>query len=415
MHLRRSTTTTGRPSGLATPTYRRLLAAQLISLLGTGVTTVAIGLLAFDLADKNAGAILGGILALKMIAYVGLSPVIAAFAHRFNRRRLLIILDLIRGAVLLSLPFITEIWQVVLLMLIVHACAAGFTPAYQATLPEVLPDERDYTQALAFSRLAHDLAELLSPLVAATLLLAMSFHELFVLDGASFVVSAALIASISLPSTTRNVTERNWSRITAGIRAYIHLPELRGLLALNLAVAAASAMTIVNTVVIVRHQFDRGDGAVPIALAAAGGGAAVTALLVPRLLARITEHRLMLTGGCILAVGVTLTAAVPTFGALIALWLALGIGLSLVQTPSGRLINRCATDDTRPLLFAAQFSLSHACWLLTYPIAGVLGSAIGIDTVSLLLGAASTAAVLYAWATWHRAEAPPHNRTPGEN
>ena len=60
-------------------TYRHLFAAQVIALLGTGLMTVALGLLAYDLAGADAGAVLGTALAIKMIAYVGVAPVAQAF------------------------------------------------------------------------------------------------------------------------------------------------------------------------------------------------------------------------------------------------------------------------------------------------------------------------------------------------
>jgi hypothetical protein len=57
-------------SVLCNRTYRHLFAAQVIALVGTGLATVALGLLAYELAGKNAGAVLGTALAIKMIAYV---------------------------------------------------------------------------------------------------------------------------------------------------------------------------------------------------------------------------------------------------------------------------------------------------------------------------------------------------------
>ena len=68
-------------SPLANLTYRHLFAAQVLSLLGTGLATVALGLLAFDLAGADAGAVLGTALAIKMVAYVGIAPVAGAFVH----------------------------------------------------------------------------------------------------------------------------------------------------------------------------------------------------------------------------------------------------------------------------------------------------------------------------------------------
>lgn len=96
-------------SPLANLTYRRLFAGQVLSLLGTGLATVALGLLAFDLAGADAGAVLGTALAIKMVAYVGIAPVAGAFVHLVPRRSLLVGLDIMRAAVALALPFVSEI------------------------------------------------------------------------------------------------------------------------------------------------------------------------------------------------------------------------------------------------------------------------------------------------------------------
>ena len=89
-------------------TYRHLFTAQVIALVGTGLMTVALGLLAYELAGADAGAVLGTALAIKMLAYAGVAQ---AFADRLPRRSLLVALDLVRAAVALCLPFVTEVWQ----------------------------------------------------------------------------------------------------------------------------------------------------------------------------------------------------------------------------------------------------------------------------------------------------------------
>ena len=66
-------------------TFRHLFAAQVIALLGTGLATVALGLLAWQLAGEDAGLVLGAALAIKMIAYVTLAPIAAAIATRLKR------------------------------------------------------------------------------------------------------------------------------------------------------------------------------------------------------------------------------------------------------------------------------------------------------------------------------------------
>ena len=81
-------------------TYRRLFAAQIVALIGTGLLTVALGLLAYDLAGRNAGAVLGTALTIKMLAYVGLAPVINALVARLPKKPVLIGADLGRAVLL---------------------------------------------------------------------------------------------------------------------------------------------------------------------------------------------------------------------------------------------------------------------------------------------------------------------------
>src|SRR5918998_5232872 len=90
---------------LANRTYRHLLGAQVIALAGTGLLTVALGLLAFELAGDRAGAVLGTALAIKMVAYVTVAPVVGGFADRLPRRAFLVAMDLVRAGVALLLPF----------------------------------------------------------------------------------------------------------------------------------------------------------------------------------------------------------------------------------------------------------------------------------------------------------------------
>src|SRR5262249_7208145 len=77
-----------------------------------------------------------------------------------------------------------------------------------------------------------------------------------------------------------------------------------------------------------------------------------------------------------------------------------GAAYSAVQTPTGRLLRRSAASEDRPAVFAAQFALSHATWLLTYPLAGSLGSAIGQAPTAAVLALITLAGVAAAWLLW---------------
>ena len=387
-------------SVLANSTYRKLFLAQVISLIGTGLGTVALGLLAYDLAGEHAGAVLGTAFAIKMLAYVGLAPIVGAFADVLPRKTMLVTLDVVRVAVVIFLPFVTEIWQVYVLIFILQSASAMFTPTFQATIPDVLPDEQDYTKALSLSRLAYDLENLASPAIAGLLLTLMTFHNLFAGTAIGFLISAAFVVSVTLPKPKQGKRRSIYDRMTRGMRIYLSTPRLRGLLSINMAVAAAGAMVIVNTVVFVQAQFGLAETETAFALAAFGLGSMIAALSLPTILDRYTDRAVMLVGGVILAAGTALTALISNFEQLLPLWFALGCGYSLALTPSGRLLKRSVHETDRPAIFAAQFALSHACWLITYPLAGWLGSMFGLSIVGIVLAVLAVIDVLCAITFW---------------
>ncbi|MFD4605430.1 MFS transporter [Streptomyces sp. NPDC058464] len=391
-------------------TYRHLFAAQVIALVGTGLATVALGLLAYDIAGADAGSVLGTALAIKMVAYVLIAPAIGAIADRLPRRALMVTADLTRAAAALFLPFVDQVWQVYLLVFLLQSASAAFTPTFQAVVPDVLPEERDYTQALSMSRLAYDLESLFSPALAAALLSVITYNWLFTGTMLGFLASAALVVSAVLPKPVAATAARTggaYAKATAGTRLFFAVPQLRALLALNLAVAAASAMVTVNSVVYVRDFLGLSAGVVPVALGAYGAGSMVLALLLPRVLEKVPDRAVMLRGALLLALVFASLGAITAasrgswrWPALLAVWAAFGAACSMVLTPTGRLIRRSAPERERTAAFAAQFSLSHSCWLLTYPLAGWLGAKTGLQAAVIALGGIALTASLLAARLW---------------
>ncbi|AQU64954.1 MFS transporter [Streptomyces niveus] len=390
--------------------YRRLFTAQVIALTGTGLATVALSLLAYDIAGGNASAVLGTALAIKMIAYVVVSPVISSFADRISRRALLVSMDLARAAVALLLPFVTEVWQVYVLVFLLQAASAAFTPTFQATIPEVLPEQREYTRALSLSRLAYDLESLFSPALAAALLSLISYNWLFAGTAMGFLASGVLVVSVVLPFPEPvEKADGVFTKMAFGARLFLATPRLRALLALDLAVAAGGAMVIVNTVVLVRDDLGRSVNDVAWALGAYGAGSMLAALLLPRVLDRIADRTVMLPAAFTLAgvLGVLSSGVASTGGrwawpALLGAWVLLGTASSVVLTPCGRLLRRSAAGRDLPAAFAAQFSLSHSCWLLTYPLAGWLASEAGMSVSAAALSVIALAAAITAVVVWPR-------------
>ena len=344
---------------------------------------------------------LGLALALKMVAYVTVSPVVTALARNISRRRLLIGLDLGRAGLVLLIPLVDSVWQVFVLVFLLNACSAGFTPTFQAAIPDVLPDTDTYTEALSLSRLAYELEALLSPAIAAALLGLVSYGALFSLNGFAFLISASIIALTVIPQPAGGSDPRGLLRRTgSGVRRFLATPRLRGLFWLNFVVAAAGAMVLVNTVVYVKDLFGMSDVAVAWALVAAGTGSILAAVLLPTVLRRVRDRSAMRAGGWLLAAGLAAGVLIADYAALLGCWFDLGVGLSTVQTPAGRLIRRSAPSEDRPALFAAQFSLSHLFWLLTYPLAGLAGRLLGLGATSAALAVLAAVGVMIAASSW---------------
>lgn len=390
--------------------YRNLFSAQVIALFGTGLATVALGLLAYDLAGPDAGAVLGAALTIKMVMYVLIAPVVAAYVDRLPRRLFLTLLDAVRAAVVLALPFVTEIWHIYVLIGVLQAASAAFTPTFQAVIPDIVTRESDYTRALSASQVAYTMESLLSPVLAAVALTFMTFDWLFVGTSAGFAASAALVLATRVPDARPSGLTRVWDRLASGIRAFAAAPRLRGVLALNLVVAASGAIVVVNTVNFVRDGLGGTQADVAWMLAASGGGTLAVALVLPRVLDRVAERAVMMTGAAVLVAAVlaavgTAYAQIAAWAVAVPVWVAVGAGMALVITPTGRVIRSSVAPAGLPAAFAAQFSLSHAAWLVTYPVAGWIGTAAGFAPAWTVLAVLAVGGAAAAAALWPRERA----------
>ena len=124
--------------------------------------------------------------------------------------------------------------------------------------------------------------------------------------------------------------------------------------------------------------------------AANGAGSLVAALALPRLLDRFSDRVIVSRAAVSLVVVLFAGAAFAWQWPLLpALWVLIGAACSLALTPGARLLRRSACSADRPALFAADFALSHACWLVCYPLAGWVATVAGMTTAFVVLGAQS--------------------------
>ena len=381
--------------------FRHLFGAQVLALVGAGLATVALSLLAYDISGSNAGEVLGIALTIKMAAYVIIGPVVSAITGQMPRRTVLVVLDIIRALIALSLPFVSEAWHIYVLIALLQSTSAAFTPLFQSTIPEVLPDEKEYTVALSLSRLAYDLEALLSPTLAAFLLMFINWQGLFVGTSAGFMASALLVVSVALPlRSDQTQTKTAAEKLKSGFRIFFATPRLKALILINTLLAFAGSMVFVNTVVVVQSQLSLAPKYTAIALAFFGGGSMITALLIPRILSVVSDRTSMIAGSFVLAAGMFVGSLIENFITLALTWMIIGSGYSLIVTPVGRLLTRSANKAARSSVFATQFSLSHLSWLIAYPTAGLAGVTIGMNVTFQLFAGIVMVLAFLAMRVW---------------
>ena len=394
-------------SVLSEKSFRNLFFAQNFSLLGSGLATIAISLLAFDLTGRNAALILSGLFTIKMFVYVIFSPFAGAIADKFDTKKYLIIQDVIRAIAALGLIFVSEIWHLYIIIVLIYLSTAAFTPIYQSAIPKIFKDETDYTKALALFRIAQDMENILSYALATLLLLFLNYNLLFLGTFIGYFVSALLISAIIFPflSKTSGEKENNFSiNLTLGIKRYLSILELRGLMFLNLAVSAGGSMILVNTIILVRSSLELSEIAFSITMLIFGAGCIFAAIIIPYLSKELTASRIMLAGSNLLSVVfVSFAFWLILFDfiwfVLLLAWFISGFGYTLLLTPMGRVIRKVSSVDEFSQVYSAQFSLSHLCWLFMYPLSGYLMTTTGASFTLLILALLMVCSNIIA--AWH--------------
>lgn len=395
------------PHALGNRNYRHLFLAQLLAILSTGLATVGLALLAFNLEGNRSSVVLGTALAITMAAYLCVIPIARALGRRLPRQGSLVALDLARTAAVLSLPFVSHVWQLYALTLVLQVCSAASMQIIQFTIQDVLPAKGDADRALLLARPGFDIESLLSPTFAAVLLTLGSVTWLFGWAAAGFMASAALVLPIHLPPPIRSQAQyQGLSETLRSLSEFLRTPRFRGQMALNLSAAAGSGMVVVNTVAYVQGNLHRSSSLVAAALAVFGLGSLVVAAIHTRFLGRRVERSLIMAGAGLSTAGLFSGAGVAqlqgdsAWMGYLAVVLAIGIGYSMVLIFGGHLLQAEPNRAGQSPALARHFTLSHACWLIAYPLAGQLAARVGMGTTFVLMGALSALGLSAAVASW---------------
>lgn len=363
---------------LKEPLFRRLYIAQGISLLGDSVTWLGIALLAYEFGGDKSSEILATALTLRVTAFVMFGSYAGIVADRFSRKKIMIITNLFRMIIVISFAFLNSSWQLYILIFLLNIFNAFFSPAYKATVPQLISSKENYGNAIALSNATWQLLGVLGPGLAGILAVAWGSREIFFIDAFTFVISSLIILFIPIRSV---LTEKEntfslrstWNDMVTGTRLVFGNGSIRFAILIELAAALAGAQVMVNSIGHIKGELNLGDSEYGLVMAAFGIGATIAAFTSSTIDKSRDKSRILSIGAFILGAAV-LSANFVSFNTLIVLWVIAGLGISFADMPSQILIAENIEAGQQGKAYGSHFAWTHVWWATGYIMAGVSGT-----------------------------------------
>ncbi|MGI8742011.1 MAG: MFS transporter [Bryobacteraceae bacterium] len=187
-------TTLGFREVLQSPSVRRLWAAQIVSIFGDFLAIFAVySVVTFKLHGTATDVSLILVSYLLPLGIIG--PIAGVFVDRWDVKRTMITSDLIRAALVLTLPFMTNLNGIYLIFLALSAVSSFFMPAQSITVRTIVPPA-GLLSANALMAQAVQVMQIVSPFMAGALVAFVGANSCFWLDAFSFVFSAGMVFTI---------------------------------------------------------------------------------------------------------------------------------------------------------------------------------------------------------------------------
>jgi MFS family permease len=315
------------------PDFWKFWTGQTISQLGSSFTVFALPLLVFKLTGSAVN--LGITTAVEFVPYLLFGLVIGAWVDRLNRKRVMIVVDLLRAAVIGTIPLLfaldlLAVWQIYLVGFVSSTLTIFFEASEFAAIPNLVGQE-DLVTANGRIQASYSAAQVAGPLLAGLMLGArIPIQDVLLVDAASFVASAYSLALVSLSFNPVEERPRQPIRkeIAEGLRYVLHHPVLRNISAMMSMVNFVSTTTFTQLVLFSKLRLHATDARVGFLFAAGSLGVVVLGLAAGRLRRRLkfgvaAPGSLMLSG-----VLIVLLAMNRMYWLALALWaLTSGLGI----------------------------------------------------------------------------------------
>jgi MFS family permease len=274
----------GRRSWLLSGDFGRFWLGQTISNLGSSFTLFALPLLVFKLTGSPLN--LGVTTAAEFVPYLLFGLVIGAWVDRVDRKRLMIATDMARAAVIAVIPLLAAVGQLSVGWVYVVAFAGStlniaFDAAEFAAIPSLVPSGDDLVTANGRVQASYSAAQVAGPLLAGLLITVAPVQQVLLVDAASFLVSAGMLALIATPfNAPRDGEGRRAIRqeVAEGLRYVLGHPVLRNISAMMALINLVAATVYAQLVVFAKRQLDASDSRVALLYAAGSAGVVLLSL-----------------------------------------------------------------------------------------------------------------------------------------
>ncbi|HEV2360402.1 MAG TPA: MFS transporter, partial [Acidimicrobiales bacterium] len=387
--------------------FWKFLGGQTISSLGTSFTLFALPLLIYELTGSAVDLAVAA--AINMAPYLMFGLVIGAFVDRLDRRRLMIVTDVVRAGIIASIPLLASMHH--LSMAWIYAVgfasttmAIAFDAAQFAAIPSIV-DKEDLVTANGRIQASYSAATVVGPLLAGSLLAVLAVHDLLLFDAASFLLSAGFLATVrrDFNGAAKPAGNKIRQDIAEGLRYIWSQPVLRTISLMMVPVNFLACSLGTQLVLFSRHVLHATNSQVGIMYSAGGAGVVVLSMAAGRLRRRFTFSQvalssLMVQGLLVVALAATrnLWLALPIWACISGLGVLFNINTSSLRQSvvpnemlgrvltSARVLAWCAIplgSVVGGLLVAATHSVS-----LVYATLGILTSVIAAAFVFSPLG-----------------------------
>lgn len=380
--------------------FRSLFAARTISFLGDSLSLVALMLYVADTA--------GQALAVALLLLVGdltpalLSPLAGAVSDRWDRRKVMIVCELVQAGLLAAIALSLPPLPLLLVLVGVRAVAGHvFLPASRAAMASLV---RPGDQAAANSALglATNGGEAIGPLVAAALFPLVGVRGVLLVDAATFLLSALLLIRLpKLPPSSNEDGEPGGDGARSllggardGVTYLWREPALRIIGLGFCAVVMFNGIDDVALIVLAKDTFDAGDSAAGVLLAAVGIGLFAGYALLARYSSQASMLWLLVAGFAVSSIGNLLTGLAWAVAAAFTLQTVRGLGIAAMDVATNTLLPRLVPDAMLGRVFGNLYGAIGLAAGVSYVAGGLLLDATSAPVTFLIAGAGGTLATI---------------------